>query len=431
MTLHRKRKSVFAGMLLAVLALTGALADLGSADVVLIAPIGAGTTGGASMVHVSAAGGSGGSGGGTRGATLYFETANLDRGLPWDAIAATDWKRWHRQTASAGGRLPARLANGGDASSIERRLVASSCGRAPTTSGTCFLWANTCPDGAQALHRRSFDGPADRGQIACRTSDWQRAGREFHSLSSWGQEAHMDELSHWNVQIWREGESQPIFERRVALDASGRPLADADSAGMPVDWWRSGGALAGASNATAGGPLGAWRTDSDPDYQACASRYRSAPRLIVGNIDLNGKPAKVAYRNGSLGSKAPEVGKSTSTCYWGGWSNGGRAWLPGSSSRSTAPCAKCFYEGIELTWQIPRAESYRGGSVQANFSYRLLGRPNTFYAIRIVSLDHREQLLMTNTLQPKRHLYWSQYFRVFMPTGLAGFDYATPVCDCG
>jgi hypothetical protein len=48
-----------------------------------------------------------------------------------------------------------------------------------------------------------------------------------------------------------------------------------------------------------------------------------------------------------------------------------------------------------------------------------------------VSVDHREQLLMTNALQPKQHLYWSQYFRVFVPTGLAGFDYATPTCECG
>jgi hypothetical protein len=182
--------------------------------------------------------------------------------------------------------------------------------------------------------------------------------------------------------------------------------------------------------AAAGGPLGAWRDASDPDYQGCAARYRQAPRLIVGSFDVDGKPAKVAYRNGALSSTAPQVGSSTSKCYWGGWSNGDRTWLPNTGSRTTAPCATCFYEGIELSWQIPSKDSYRGGPVHANFSYRLLGRPNTFYAIRIVSLDHREQLLMTNALQPRKHLYWSQYFRVFVPTGLAGFDYATPKCDC-
>ena len=77
---------------------------------------------------------------------------------------------------------------------------------------------------------------------------------------------------------------------------------------------------------------------------------------------------------------------------------------------------------------MPSPGSYHGGAVQANFSYRLLGRPNTFYAIRIVSLDNREQLLMTNALQPKQHLYWSQYFRVFMPTSISGFDFTTPAC---
>ena len=319
--------SVFAAALLTALAVTGALAELGSADVVLLAPIGAGTTGGASMMPASAPGTGGGSGAG--GAALYFETANLDRGLPWNAIPATDWASWHRRTSSAGGRLPARLADGSDPSSIERRLVSSSCGSAPTTGGECFLWANSCPHGAQALHRRSFDGPADRGQIACRTSDWLRSAREFHSLSSWGEQAQMDELSHWNVQIWREGESRPIFERRVALDASGRPLADADAAGSSADWWRSGGGLGGVSGAAAGGPLGAWRDASDPDFQGCAARYRQAPRLIVGSFDVDGKPAKVAYRNGALSSTAPQVGSSTSKCYWGGWSNGDRTWLPG------------------------------------------------------------------------------------------------------
>jgi hypothetical protein len=148
----------------------------------------------------------------------------------------------------------------------------------------------------------------------------------------------------------------------------------------------------------------------------------------VGSFSVDGAPAAIAYDNGALGPKAPTVGSSTYNCFWGGWSNGGRTWLPDASSRSHAPCATCFYEGIQLSWQVPSPGSYDGGAVQAKFSYRLLGRPNTFYAIRIVSLDNREQLLMTNAFQPKAHLYGSQYFRVFMPTSISQFDFTTPTC---
>ena len=417
--------------LLAAIAAALVLAGAAGADVVVIAPVGAGTTAGSSLVPATAPSTSGGSGNGAAapgGAGFYFETANLSRGLPWDAIPAADWAAWHRTAAAGDGKLTSELENSADPSSIERRLVSSSCGDKPTSAGNCFLWFNSCPTGAQALHKRSFDGAADRGQIACRTSNWKNVASEFHPLASWGGQAQMDELSQWEVQVWREGTSQPIFERRVALDASGHPIPDADGPGIPNDWWLSGGALAGATDATAAGPLGGWRDASDASYRGCDARYRQAPRTVVGSFDVDGAPAAIAYDNGALGASAPTVGGSTYDCFWGGWSNGGRSWLPASSSSSKAPCATCFYEGIQLSWQVPSPGSYHGGAVQANFSYRLLGRPNTFYAIRIVSLDNREQLLMTNALQPKQHLYWSQYFRVFMPTSISGFDFTTPAC---
>lgn len=350
--------------------------------------------------------------GSVNGQIVWFDVGNLDNNR-------IDW--------------PRPFLNSQRTAILERRKspsqVSIELSRNPDNSNFNFrdvLWTNTCFDGgASDVDQFQYTPPGASSSItACRSSSSYNAStregfrrwNELHTSNPEGEGAApvLGQIVGWNISVWREGRATPIFERRIGLWTDNR--GDDDPLGLSGDhhlkWWYGGNTTDPGADCTAAarssywnaggggrvsgckraaGPLGPI-TDGDRDRcRAHLNTANSTSRRFTNQTDVYGE-GPYSYTNAAY-ADPDRLGRNT--CYWniGDTRNSG--------------------EALRVTWSSSGDKS--------SINYKLQGRPGFFYAVRITSIDAREQLMgqrRTASNAPFLHgANNSNYFRVFMPGG--------------
>jgi hypothetical protein len=319
-----------------------------------------------------------GNGGGGGGNFIWFDIAGLNQtSLDWPSKATLDAKRTEVGTTNDVPKAEAQLSQDPRFANVQ--------------------WSNVCQDSGGAVKTSSYPRKYGGGSAV----DCVENASSFNSLSYPGEfqsanykdaglPAKLDQIVGWNIQIWREGDSTPIFQRRVGLchDSSGD---DDHQANLQVAWWMGGcssqldrtadlGSGTGgvfSNNRASAGPLGEFSSDK-ADYQQCEHWRTSSPVGWQNIDDPYGRP--VDYSNTLRNSRL-----APTACYW----DLGKG------------------EALRINWTV---NSLTG---MGHITYILLGRPGFFYAVHITAIDHVEQVLLP--FVPKPAFQRGQnYFRVFV-----------------
>lgn len=360
---------------------------------------------------------SGCTGGGGAGSFVWFDVRNLSRNqFNWDTLLGS------ALTADQ-----SKLDNGSYTSTIEKQLsklaATNGCGSisesggesfSKGTSSDCVLWENYCASSSlshganQIVYTQPFQAARKIkacGQITSNFQQWN----QIHPFTYDGEIASINTLTGWNLTVWRQDTTAPIFERRIGLTSTSEP-SDADPWGLSQQaWWFGGVSKANRTGSGTGGvfsartlkagPLGAMPSNGDgaADAQACQSRWDARATTVTEN----GTKWKNSAASGPTALYRKVAGQWVSTtpgsylCYW--------QW--GKSSNGS-------FEAIKISWQVAGGS----GTPSGRFSYTLFGQPNKFYAVRVTSMDHREQLLMPTQSDKVAFIYGGNYLRVFAPT---------------
>jgi hypothetical protein len=351
------------------------------------------------------------------GSFVWFDVRNLSHDqFHWDSLIGNE-------LAAA----RPKLSNGSYGAVVEKQLsqlaATRGCGAINESGGEffgkaassdCVLWENYCARSSTSRGANSvvYTQPFQAarkikacGQTTSNFTQWN----EMHTFTYEGGIPTINTLTGWNVALWREGSSSPIFERRIGLTSQSEP-SDADPFGLSQQqWWfggvssanRNGGATGGVFSADTryAGLLGGMPSTGSGalDAQDCQSRWanRSQSLRISGSTWKNSAAAGPSALYRRISGQWVSTTPGYQVCYW--------QW--GSAANNT-------FEAIKLSWQVAGTS----GTPSGNFSYTLFGRPNSFYAMRVASIDHREQLLMPTRSDKIAFVYGGNYLRVFAPT---------------
>lgn len=360
------------------------------------------TLGSGAVKSVFSAASTGGGGSASGGRFVWFDLTNTDGKLSWPTSRELD-------------RLADQVASRERAASeieqeLSRRMRAG------------VLWRNVCLSAGGSTKTGSYTRKSDNATLVACVGSYSNASsfphwHEFHTptyQARSGDVGVIDRLVGWNIRIWREGESEPVFERRVGLTRSG---SDTDTATLRDPSWWYGGVGGGPkrtadragrggvwSNATrSAGPLGSRFSEDDA---ACRQRFSAAPK----SINYREQAGSASYLNYAKHSLNGEKRSIDNACYWQWKSPDG-------------------VEAVWLSWRIPSANEAGWGFL----NYKIQGLPGRFYAVLITPIDHREQLLLPLVETPREHIVKGNYFRVFIPvkSKLADPGPATPPDDDG
>jgi hypothetical protein len=222
-----------------------------------------------------------------------FDVRNIDGGISWPSEAELDEAR--DQVRWTGGNKAAKRQQ---EVAISKKLGRSACrsnGKPDYDKAGCPFWYNI-PE-----------------------QDSERWGYTVHPSYTGGQLGE-GAIAAWNIRIWREGKSQPIFERRLCTD-DGKPGTITN---WESQWWNCGTKNRGFSDTNALG--GMLHPFDAADRSTCAANYRNGKngQDFTTFADITGKmkrfpaesitrnPKAPLWDNGKPGAGAPE---SLPACY--------------------------------------------------------------------------------------------------------------------
>jgi hypothetical protein len=298
-------------------------------------------------------------------------------------------------------------------SSVERTLAndldgkSSSCSsyEAFASKPKCVLW-----------HNYSVAGPSN--------PNW---GYQVH-LPLWGNGA----IVGWNIKIWREGDSEPIFQRDVCDPNAGKggypyPKGhNTDPSTSPSwnnEWWDCSGAYSQDSSSRAG-MIGDPNGNENLQPTCSTDNVRNSnngKRNEYGEVGGSGPPIPDGGVRPTLGSLP-----SGTWCYFEGSQIGdnqefyGKRTLNGHSlpkdqfgSGSSGSTTAGLEEGIFLQWTLGVDRK------SLVFHYAIQGEPGKYYAVQIVALNWKQQMMPIFSGSPYAVEAGGpggspQYFRVFV-----------------
>lgn len=310
---------------------------------------------GAPGCHTSNCGGSSG------GSAPWFDIASLGtENINWPATSTLNNYRNQVRTGSKSNIDVAQALTNGMASA------------SPSADPSSFyaIWENNCQDGVNSKQNpQNTPIGARSGDKGCYIDNFNANTfpyyNEIHysSPDSTSKGGQVDVTVGWNIQIWREGQAKPIFERRIGLN--GRSDDDKNTDGLSAsannrNWWYGdkqnssdrGGRWSGSQ--TIAGLLGPMTA---ADKTACKSHQSDAPS------SWNSVPVGGGGTENNVKNYLKNQSLNGTSCYW--------------------TLAKG--EALYIHW------SFGGGN--ASISYKLLGRAGDFYAVHMVAVDGREQLM--------------------------------------
>lgn len=263
------------------------------------------------------------------------------------------------------------------------------------------------------------------------SSEW---GYQVH-LPSWGNNA----IVGWNIKIWRQGTPQPIFQRSVcdptATDHLGHNTDPYRGVNWNTEWWDCGSEGPYAENTADAGMLGSPSGNESQQPQcvdnaaggqngARTAQVGPNPNQIVPDAfdASSGTVTEGGIRPTWKSGQAPPPG---TWCYWEGTSqmgeysygspyypNNGKSqdyntqleskhpalrnqFNNGAGSCTGSVCSGGLYqaglkEAIYLKWSIPTPSS---GNHNASFQYAIEGAPGVWYAVQIVALNWKQQMM--------------------------------------
>ena len=232
------------------------------------------------------------------------------RGLPWNAIPAADWAILARRQAGGRGR---RARDSSDPSSIERRLVSSSCGGKPSTAGELLpLVQRVAHRRAGAarteLQRRRRPRPGrvqdlelDAGLERVPHARVRGAGRRRWTSSPSGRCRSGARATISRSSSGGSGSTRTDDPRRTPTDAGYRPTGGCRAARSPA-----------RRTPRRRGPLGGWRDAADPSYRgarpATSRRRASSSAASASTAHRRRSPTTTAR---SARRRRPSAGRRT------------------------------------------------------------------------------------------------------------------------